>query len=324
MDGEAVPLTAFRWRKPDPSTGTPSWVHAESLVLDGAGLFPLFQRERRWLSWESVPRQLPYNPLDECPELWLDFISRPEGEEEFTRFAITYGGLTRGVITTHEFAEAYGRWVLAHRNLRTVWAVYEAARGNRISTLSRWIALNDKVAQFVGQPVDGFAPRWGRAISVKELDSIDGLWSYCVEGTRSPSERLRRLAMSFVARRVNHFMLAPVPGDDESLAGDDVTARLIPEMTGGGHVVRFAPSSLLAAMWLQLAQTVEGDLQYRQCSHAGCRRWFLLSPIGAGRRRHSLFCTARCRLREWRTVQRKAPSRSARHMEKRDAKTRTR
>lgn len=63
-------------------------------------------------------------------------------------------------------------------------------------------------------------------------------------------------------------------------------------------VLKMRPEDLRAAMWLQFAQAVSGNKEYRQCRH--CDTWFELSAADNGRSRGRLFCTDPCKSRDYR------------------------
>ena len=56
------------------------------------------------------------------------------------------------------------------------------------------------------------------------------------------------------------------------------------------------PSCLLGALWLQFAMAINGDREYRQCEQ--CKAWFELSPETA--RTNRVYCSARCRQKDYR------------------------
>ena len=67
----------------------------------------------------------------------------------------------------------------------------------------------------------------------------------------------------------------------------------------------FAPLTLLAAMWLQLALSIAGDKQFRQCKFCGCL--FEISTEQTGFRRHREFCAnASCKTQDYRRRKRTA------------------
>ncbi|MGH9348765.1 MAG: hypothetical protein ACRD26_16020 [Vicinamibacterales bacterium] len=66
----------------------------------------------------------------------------------------------------------------------------------------------------------------------------------------------------------------------------------------------FAPLTLLAAMWLQLALSVAGDKEFRACKL--CRRLFEISTEQTGYRRHREFCSESCKTKDYRKRKRTA------------------
>jgi hypothetical protein len=75
-----------------------------------------------------------------------------------------------------------------------------------------------------------------------------------------------------------------------------VSPQLVYEPQAGQLTLHFIPENLLGAIWLQLAQAISGNKQYRQCQ--GCKKWFELSPEVA--RTNRLFCSDKCRTRAYR------------------------
>jgi hypothetical protein len=57
----------------------------------------------------------------------------------------------------------------------------------------------------------------------------------------------------------------------------------------------FVPGNLLGLMWLQLAQAVNGNKQYRQC--LACKTWMLISPETDGHRSSRFTCSNACRMK---------------------------
>lgn len=56
------------------------------------------------------------------------------------------------------------------------------------------------------------------------------------------------------------------------------------------------PSSLLASMWLQFAQTVANKSRLRRCGH--CGKWFPYGS-GTGKRRSGHYCSSQCQQARW-------------------------
>ncbi len=76
-----------------------------------------------------------------------------------------------------------------------------------------------------------------------------------------------------------------------------VDTELLIDPRSGQPVLFAMPTSLIGAMWLQLAQAVDGNKDFRQC--VSCRAWFELAPDKA--RADKLYCSQACRSRAYRT-----------------------
>ena len=69
-------------------------------------------------------------------------------------------------------------------------------------------------------------------------------------------------------------------------------------------VLRFIPNSLQGALWLQCAQAINGNKDYRQCQASHCKAWFELAPQVA--RSDKQFCSDACKTQAYRERQRHA------------------
>ena len=66
----------------------------------------------------------------------------------------------------------------------------------------------------------------------------------------------------------------------------------------------FAPRTLAAAMWLQLALAIVDDKQFQTCKF--CRRFFEISTSQTGYRTHREFCSDSCKTKDYRRRKRTA------------------
>jgi hypothetical protein len=57
----------------------------------------------------------------------------------------------------------------------------------------------------------------------------------------------------------------------------------------------FVPGNLLGLMWLQLAEAINGNRQYRRC--AGCKTWIVISRATVGSRSSRFTCSNACRMK---------------------------
>ena len=76
----------------------------------------------------------------------------------------------------------------------------------------------------------------------------------------------------------------------------EVSPRLHWNLELNRPVLRFTPHDLLGALWLQFAEAISGNKEYRQCLK--CHAWFELSPDVA--RTNKLYCSTACRSRAFR------------------------
>ena len=72
--------------------------------------------------------------------------------------------------------------------------------------------------------------------------------------------------------------------------------RIVDDPRKGGMALEMRPFRLHGALWLQLAQAVAADREYRTCGT--CGRWFALDPATA--RSNRLFCSQACRSKAYR------------------------
>ena len=76
---------------------------------------------------------------------------------------------------------------------------------------------------------------------------------------------------------------------------DELSQNMIYDVTGGNFSLYTTPKSLLAAMWLQFAQSIVEDTSFYQCEH--CGKWFV------PKRSTAKVCSASCRAASARAAQ---------------------
>ncbi len=279
MEFQADSLIAFEWQRPIGAEPAYEWTNDRlSLECYGNERHPI-RKETRWLCRRAQAQEASYRPLDDAPELFREFMDVEQGEAGYLRFAQRYGMLGAAVpleSDDDQMGESFRDWVLAHGRIRFVWQVYQAICRSRAGEV--WALLEKYRSSRPGPPL---------------------LLPVVFYAERpSPSQRLR-LAMDWVQRSINLRM-------------EEGVAPVLEPIEGGRYALRFRPRTLAGAMWLQLAKSIEGQLEYRQCNYEKCSQWFLLSPVGAGKRKHAQFCSDRCRLRAWRADQLSARRKSKR------------
>jgi hypothetical protein len=64
------------------------------------------------------------------------------------------------------------------------------------------------------------------------------------------------------------------------------------------QVFQIVPKTLLAAMWFQFAQAVEGNRDYRACKECGA--WFEVGTKRGAFNKNRLFCSDKCKSKDYR------------------------
>ena len=99
-------------------------------------------------------------------------------------------------------------------------------------------------------------------------------------------------AMYYVQRQVNDYLK------------EKVSAQVLWTQDHNALELRFAPRGLLVALWLQFANAIERDSEFRRC--AECGDWFEISPATA--RANKTYCSNACRTKAYRKRKAKAQS----------------
>lgn len=286
-------LFEFRWEVPE---GGYRWVDARQLpgnyleAVDpadatGNSLPVLIPKS----IWPKPARR--YAPLDEETGLFRILADVELTREGLLAFANRYGWLGNTRVTVydpklqvsgqipHRSGEVWPAWVDAVKSLHLAVRLWEMARAGDTAGLAqhvRWVD-DDLVYCFSD-------PQWMKA---------------GIEGPLPPGERCWYIRRSMEAEWLNCS-----PGDLVAPARNcvqmemnqklrDIGAQLLWNRSRTRQELCFVPPHLLAAVWLQFAQAVDGNKGYRSCEQ--CGRWFELSPKMA--RADKLFCTSACRSR---------------------------
>lgn len=219
-----------------------------------------------------------YAPLDERA-LHRRFAATETTEAGLIAFANTYGllgdpiaALGAGSGNLMQSYEPIAKWFSAIHLMRQVLAVFDVQR-RQPQSLGRWV-------------------RW-EGDSVRLEWRIDGRrgW-HIVASTKVRPEMFARLvpgdlrmpALLYVQQVVNKELAGLV--SPRLLLNDDGALQLF-----------YVPSSLYGAIWLQLAQEVNGGIELRQCERSGCPEWFEIRGRGKTRQR---FCSNACRVADFR------------------------
>jgi hypothetical protein len=126
---------------------------------------------------------------------------------------------------------------------------------------------------------------WRCPVSFGSAIGDAGHLSFAPEALRNRGDVLQ-VAQALVVQAVNVNLFRRVQ--------PDLTVKL----GTGTPALRFYPDDLLRAMWLQFAQGIAGNKDYRACSF--CNSWFDLSSSYDGRTARRMFCSDACKSRDYR------------------------
>jgi hypothetical protein len=261
---ETGSMFAFRWNVPEAGY---RWVKTRT------------SGKTRWVLSDRVPdgsayRAGQYAPLKLHPALFRTFAHLPSEERErLLEFANAYGYLGVEPEETHE------TWMQRIGELRRAIAIWDLIHDRDAASLRPFFIW--KESEYAEDGYTVISP---------------GGWYYRMgaEGERQwidlPPEVARATdvlipALFLVQRWVNAHLRHAAP-------------RLVYDSQIGKPVFQVVPANLLAAMWLQLAESMSGNKQYRTCKE--CGKWFEISSDDDGRTARRLFCDDPCKSRDYR------------------------
>ncbi len=235
-----------------------------------------------------------YRPLDDRRALFRIFARTPTTPADILSFANGYGrlGIEKArVPTTDDYApgsmhftygESYSQWVTHIETMRAVLKLWQVVKSEErwepekvLMIAKRLVAVSDD--RFVGIVVEGMA-----GTKPSRPDAEGALFS-------TINALLRQHAKMTVAFDQLHILKR---NDDRG--SDDGTI----DQPGFTPRLRIAPSSLLGALWFQLARAVAGNIEFKECRQRQCETWFEVDHSSTRSSRE--FCSESCRSRAYR------------------------
>jgi hypothetical protein len=251
-----------------------------------------------------------YQPLIDEPALFLTFAaleSSPEQIRDFaTRFGLLGDNLTQTIadagrqwgdmtvshtVNGHEIVHRVGLgellsdWRQELRDMREAVEIWHMAEAGDTTSLSRHIRWSDdkKAVGYESDPARPIAaPYHAKLLASPE----HGAWALDV----LPPGDVIGPALLFVQRVINEHLS---PRASPQLSWD---------VRRGRPRLQVKPVGLIGALWLQFAQAVHGQVEYRSCRE--CGKWFEIHPDIA--RSNRLFCSTACRSKAYRKRQEQA------------------
>ena len=272
--GETIPLAAYIQMG---TVGPP-----RSFLTNGSALWQ--QRARR------------YRPLALPISLFRTFADTELTEQAIRQFANNYGLLGRTVailmpnVRTTSIAEgeSLDAWKAEISLMKAAVHLWDLIRTRDLKALRarvRWHPNDvvDYYAQFDIGDIVASIPELDPETTYMDLRVLDMLDVFQAGDVVGP-------ALFFLSRILTNKLENGV-----SLATSVDLAHSTLRMS-------FSPSTLLTAMWLQFALSVEQDEDFRKCRE--CGKWFALAP-GTGRADKE-FCSSACRSKAYRKRQAEA------------------
>ncbi len=215
-----------------------------------------------------------YAPLTAEPALFRAFGDLPATSEAIVAFADRYGLLGGSVerevsVIGSDTAfvgtgEPVDAWLSAIEDMRRVVQEWDRARANAPFGPPRW------------QVPERVPPGRGLSLLQKSEAILGSQW--------------RPDLLPNVQRTLNANLAR------------ETGARMLWSSEEGRLRLHLRPASLLGALWLQLAQAIDGDRHYRRCRV--CASWFELRPDRA--RTNRAYCSDACRFKAYRGRQARA------------------
>jgi hypothetical protein len=297
-----VPEHGFEWIDAKPDTAAQAEVHRYLVFNTSDSGFQQFS---------------PYDPMVRESALFRIFAEMSPAEESVLIFANEYGLLgsdpTRYGPPTEKVERPLGNglsvsalgerlesWAAEQHTMREAVDLWDASRGIPERDYGGHQGPEDYLASAIrwsGQTSVGYfgpAPNAKRSVNVLTVRSTFQIVSSGQE------ELFKRFAPGDLVLPAQYALQRLV---NRKMREHASTAKLLWDWTRHRPDLRtqLVPTSLIAAMWLQLANAIDGNRDYRRCE--ACRKWF---EVGSASREDAKFCRRACRFKAYRLRQQRA------------------
>ena len=249
--------------------------------------------DARPIEWGLIVKQMPgvtryassnlgrvANPLTEEPLLYRKFATLEAEPAELVAFANEFGWLGRDVSLGGHLADALPgadrlvlvepqrEWRRAVEKMRAAVELYDMYKRSDEQSLRRIFHAERQADD----------PESWR--SIREEVGFMRMWlSHTLIG--GPCD----IAFACVKQLINFHLIS-------------VSATFVTDPETGRDVVQMTPRNLLAAMWLQFAESIATRQQIAECRV--CNKPFVINGDGRGRSALREFCTGPCKSRDYR------------------------
>lgn len=226
-----------------------------------------------------------YEPLKQEPALFRKFIEMDRTPDGVVRFAEQFGMLgllENNPLTPDQWGERFRDWLRCRRALADACDILDLARSRDLPRMvaefeetPTEVLTKGRVSAFFGG--DGFP--------IVSANDTPQLWNWWMTGKVNKHQRYRSLLQVCVMWTIDSWLGAR-PARTRLAQSAHAHPRLVWDDKGQSLRLVTVPSSLLSAMWLQLANELSGAALTKQCD--GCGKWF---GGEKGKRSNSSLCS---------------------------------
>ncbi len=216
-----------------------------------------------------------YDPMEKPALFWRFADAHPANEERIISLATEFGFLFADQVGLAPFfagGEQVYRWRGEIKALHDTVTLWEATA----RTLKKWFRVEQVLMSYSG-PLGNYVVHHEHILDPSSLFG-------------RPTSKLSE-GVSFVLQR---FI-------DAKLREHNVSARFVWDSTHFSSKLCFQPSSLASALWLQVAETIDGEKSFGRCELCG-----KVFTVTEEKRADSTFCGNACRQRTYRARQKRA------------------
>lgn len=240
----------------------------------------------------ASPRRRVYQPLKLPKLLCSRFAAIEPSPEEIMEFANEFGRLGAPVAQTVKSnsrfmqGESFLAWRDQIRRMRRALDIWQAVKERDLDALETHIVWREGEVYYQSH----------LHLLKKKRPPSDARWTSIASQELQP-ELFSSLQEGDVFVPAQLWLQSEV---NQGLKGG-AWSRLLWESEGFSSLGLFiVPRSLIAALWLQLAQAISGNRELRSCP--ACEEWFEITPEKA--RTNRLYCSDACKSRAFRNRQR--------------------
>lgn len=271
------------------------------------------------VSREDSSVELRYNPLEENNLLFTEFVELYEKQllkvglmKEILRFANKYGSLgieefitrtkLKGILTKGEHLKS---WITSMRDMWLYFKLWRWIDNGNLKKLAECIKWqSDKEVRFDFKHPKVFL----QDKKTEHLDRVDGFWYREIIANKETSPEVFKLWKDEPQRRDFYQENPPVVGPAKLLLAKHINRRLLKEVSpqmlidsGDNFRHYIVPRNLLATMWLQFFDVVNG--KNTMCRCVICNKWMDTSSANRNKKKHEK-CSNRERQARFRERQR--------------------